>query len=826
MAKTSLPQVTKELEKDLKYARELEAVIGRISGGGSGGGGFAGGSGNMMTNSLGRVSFAAMGVKAVAGAAGLGYNMMPQLGDVVSRSTAFYNASLLQGGQFTQNQMYNSMRSSLGKFGIQDKMSTAILSQGFGERGVQFGSQYGNQLASSVGGAVKYLNMDTQRAFSALEGLTAGAGGQSGTLLRTMGIFTANPYSGKEYSQQQIFEQMHSRLSAGRGKASVEDVQTSFRRGMLGSYLKDSGLTQDQQQMYYMWELAKAGGVKMDLGDKKSMDAAMKQLKIRNPQLDLNAIQASEEGVLQAGTESMLGGLKNSVGSIEALNVAAGKLAETFGGLKAYIDSVTSTRAGGAVGDALGSGLGALGGFAVGKMGSGGGGGGGAALLASGKAGAANLFKGMGPAVKGLGIAGAAVTAATAGVSGYAAGASGQSYNPWDNFLSGAMSGAMIGAVAGAPAGGIGAVPGAIIGGLVGGFGAVGIGAGANAIGAAGRGGPNRLKEGGGTQTAATKSTETAAKKAGSRWVSPTSGTVTDGFGHRVPPMAGASSYHKGIDIANRMGTTVKAAADGKVLSVSRSNSGFGNRVRILHHGGYQGKTVTTGYAHLSSIKVSEGAKVKAGDTIGGMGASGMATGPHLHFDVAMGKGENYFDPRGLGINFGAGKPSVLPVGNKTAGNSPTTTLAASGTTSTPSTGSSSGWAGTTAVGASTSVNYGVQTVDYLSSGASVGNLFGSIPSAPTTGTGTGASESSAGESSSGRGGPASVTMMGTTGSSTLDTVSSYGSFGGGKASGGGNNVTINLSISKASESEARRFAGIVKTMLESDANILEAGKR
>ena len=68
---------------------------------------------------------------------------------------------------------------------------------------------------------------------------------------------------------------MHSRLSAGRGKASVEDVQTSDRRGMLGSFLKDSGLTADQQQMYYMWELAKAGGVKMDLGDKKSMDAAI-----------------------------------------------------------------------------------------------------------------------------------------------------------------------------------------------------------------------------------------------------------------------------------------------------------------------------------------------------------------------------------------------------------------------------------------------------------------------------------------------------------------------------------------------------------------------
>lgn len=116
----------------------------------------------------------------------------------------------------------------------------------------------------------------------------------------------------------------------------------------------------------------------------------------------------------------------------------------------------------------------------------------------------------------------------------------------------------------------------------------------------------------------------------------PAAGTITSGFGWRVHPVFGGKRFHTGIDIANSEGTPVHAAANGVVVYAT-TLSGYGRTV-VIDHGQY-----TTLYAHLRSFSVRPGQKVAAGDEIGKMGQTGVATGPHLHFEVR--RENQYVDP-------------------------------------------------------------------------------------------------------------------------------------------------------------------------------------
>jgi murein DD-endopeptidase MepM/ murein hydrolase activator NlpD len=108
-----------------------------------------------------------------------------------------------------------------------------------------------------------------------------------------------------------------------------------------------------------------------------------------------------------------------------------------------------------------------------------------------------------------------------------------------------------------------------------------------------------------------------------SGFVWPTSGTVTSGYGPRWGRM------HEGIDIAAPTGTSVRAAAAGRVI-IAGSMGGYGSVVVIDHGGG-----ISTLYAHLSSIWVG-GGTVSQGQGIGAVGCTGSCTGPHLHFEVRV----------------------------------------------------------------------------------------------------------------------------------------------------------------------------------------------
>lgn len=119
-------------------------------------------------------------------------------------------------------------------------------------------------------------------------------------------------------------------------------------------------------------------------------------------------------------------------------------------------------------------------------------------------------------------------------------------------------------------------------------------------------------------------------RKSSGMFLWPAAGRLSSGYGWRVHPISGNRKHHNGIDIANGVGTPIRAAAAGTVIhAASGWNGGYGTSVKIDHGNGY-----VTHYAHLSSLSVKVGQKVSAGQTIGGMGSTGSSTGSHLHFEV------------------------------------------------------------------------------------------------------------------------------------------------------------------------------------------------
>jgi murein DD-endopeptidase MepM/ murein hydrolase activator NlpD len=131
-----------------------------------------------------------------------------------------------------------------------------------------------------------------------------------------------------------------------------------------------------------------------------------------------------------------------------------------------------------------------------------------------------------------------------------------------------------------------------------------------------------------GTTSGGTTSTPSGG---GGGWVVPCSYTsITSPFGYRVSPTNGASTYHQGVDLDTGTGWPVVAARAGTV-SIAGWGKAAGNYVQINHHDGF-----TSIYMHLSSIGVSAGQHVSAGQYIGATGSTGVSTGDHLHFGIAL----------------------------------------------------------------------------------------------------------------------------------------------------------------------------------------------
>jgi murein DD-endopeptidase MepM/ murein hydrolase activator NlpD len=134
----------------------------------------------------------------------------------------------------------------------------------------------------------------------------------------------------------------------------------------------------------------------------------------------------------------------------------------------------------------------------------------------------------------------------------------------------------------------------------------------------------------------------TLRKALGEQWISPLAGAwrLTSLVGYRKDPFTGVRQYHNGIDMAVPMGTPIRAAMGGTVVSTGYSNV-YGNFVIINHDSGYQSM-----YGHMSKILTRKGSVVGQGTQIGLVGSTGYSTGPHLHFTLY--KNGAVIDPRTL----------------------------------------------------------------------------------------------------------------------------------------------------------------------------------
>jgi murein DD-endopeptidase MepM/ murein hydrolase activator NlpD len=113
-----------------------------------------------------------------------------------------------------------------------------------------------------------------------------------------------------------------------------------------------------------------------------------------------------------------------------------------------------------------------------------------------------------------------------------------------------------------------------------------------------------------------------------SKTVFPLEGRISSRFGHRIDPIHGHDSHHKGLDIAAKEGTAIKAMRSGTV-TFAGTRGGYGKLVVVDHGNGLESR-----YAHCSAVNVRVGQNVDAGAPIAAVGSTGRSTGPHLHLEV------------------------------------------------------------------------------------------------------------------------------------------------------------------------------------------------
>jgi murein DD-endopeptidase MepM/ murein hydrolase activator NlpD len=105
---------------------------------------------------------------------------------------------------------------------------------------------------------------------------------------------------------------------------------------------------------------------------------------------------------------------------------------------------------------------------------------------------------------------------------------------------------------------------------------------------------------------------------------------LSSNYGYRADPFTRGAALHTGMDLRAEHGAPVRAAGPGKVVTAEYSG-GYGNMVEIEHAGG-----ISTRYAHMSAILVSEGQTISAGTLVGRVGSTGRSTGPHLHYETRI----------------------------------------------------------------------------------------------------------------------------------------------------------------------------------------------
>ncbi|MGV8884729.1 MAG: M23 family metallopeptidase [Microbacteriaceae bacterium] len=124
----------------------------------------------------------------------------------------------------------------------------------------------------------------------------------------------------------------------------------------------------------------------------------------------------------------------------------------------------------------------------------------------------------------------------------------------------------------------------------------------------------------------------------------PAGTAISDGYGYRVPPCGGCSSFHKGADYLGGLGNDVRSISDGVVTEVGNPSGGLGVYVVVQHV--IDGGIVSSVYAHMQygSLALRVGQRVESGQIVGRVGSTGQSTGPHLYFEIRVG-GTRPVDP-------------------------------------------------------------------------------------------------------------------------------------------------------------------------------------
>ncbi len=112
----------------------------------------------------------------------------------------------------------------------------------------------------------------------------------------------------------------------------------------------------------------------------------------------------------------------------------------------------------------------------------------------------------------------------------------------------------------------------------------------------------------------------------------PVQGPVTSRFGKRKDPVNKKKGFHTGIDFRGKRGDKIYATADG-IVKKAFTNGGYGKYILIGHNNGY-----TTSFAHLQTLLVKKGEKIRRGQLVGLVGNTGRSTGPHLHYEINLNK--------------------------------------------------------------------------------------------------------------------------------------------------------------------------------------------
>jgi hypothetical protein len=704
-----------------------------------------------------------------------GFNsMMPDLGATFSRASTYYDARVASGGRLSREQLQRATMNGIGannQTGIGSDAATAAYLAG---RGMVVGSATFTQTLKTVGGMAQSMNMSNQAAAAAVEGFTSGVG--SANLLKNFGIYTSDS-TGKAMGTQEIVAQIKGRLTAGRGKYTTADVQESLRRGALGVTLQNSGLSQDQQAMVVQSLMGDATDSKtgpIDFNDPKSMDRAAKAMG-GNPNAPFMKIYGAKNSAMTKAEGAYGVGADAAANALVALNSAAGDLASTFGALNAA--------AGTFMGDNAGSGvMSVLGGAAnVGMM---------AMMARGGGLGAAPLggmLGKMGPAMKkagpmmgkfaaGAGILYGGSQVVSGSMSAYEKGQTGQEMTSAD-WMGAGLNGAILGASIGSIIPGVGTAVGLGVGALIGaGAGLLSAGV-ANSAGTAdmtGGGGPEKQAATGVTAAAGNKQRQVG-NSGRLSLIPPVNGKLGDRFGTMA---SYRDTPHRGQDWSVGEGTNVKACAAGEVIATNTSNE-LGRMVQIKHEGGW-----ITQYCHLSNNSIKNvGDKVSQGDYIANSGNTGTATtGPHLH--LALMKGGKYYDP--MLYMSGASQPAPTSTDGSTSGAS--ASRADAGVSSTDPVPIANAGSNAVSTGTSGVSGSSANIADQINSSGAGGGGEGTDPNVGLRNLRSGID----------------------------DHVN-----GGGKSK---NNVTINVSIAKADEASARKFAQQVKQFLEDDRRLSSIG--